>query len=413
MLLREENELLTRVGPGTPTGALFRRYWLPACLSEEIPTPDSPPVRVRLLGEDLVAFRDRDGRVGLLGEHCSHRRASLFYGRVEEGGLTCIYHGWKYDTDGRILETPAEPAHSMIKHHVRHTAYPCHEANGIVFAYMGPRERMPLFPAYEWLTVPEDHVHVNKMINECNYLQAIEGDCDSAHRDYLHRRGAGLVLDEDGAPTFELETTSWGVTAQAIRRVGEDCKYVRTNIFIAPCLGCVPVGRVVNGVLDGLTAVYQVPADDVMTTRYHVGMRRSGPMPQENQERWGRGEVGPDFRKLAHRRNDYLIDREKQRTSVYCGIDFGNNTQDACVTETMGAVCDRTQEHLGVADTHIIALRQFLLGAVRGFEQGQDPPGLVFEPAQNDFSDVYCVNVTVPADRPVSQLTRDGSPVSA
>src|SRR5258708_431694 len=164
MLSREENDLITRVGPGTPMGELMRRYWIPALLSEEISEPECPPLRVRLLGEDLVAFRDSMGRVGLLAEHCSHRGTSLYYGRNEECGLRCIYHGWKYDVEGRVLETPAEPAGSTLKDKVRHTAYPCREAAGVVFTYMGPKERIPLLPNYEWTTHPQDHLYVTKSV---------------------------------------------------------------------------------------------------------------------------------------------------------------------------------------------------------------------------------------------------------
>src|SRR5712692_9034750 len=167
MLSVEDNELVCRVGPGTLMGELFRSYWLPAIRSVDLPEPDCPPVRTKLLGEDLVAFRDTNGRVGLLAEKCSHRRASLFYGRNEEYGLRCIYHGWKYDVDGNILDTPAEPAESMIKHHVKHQAYPCREVNGIIWTYMGPKEKMPLLPALPWITLPADHVLAQrKMINE-------------------------------------------------------------------------------------------------------------------------------------------------------------------------------------------------------------------------------------------------------
>src|SRR5256886_14961309 len=159
MLPREENDLLTQVGPGKPMGELMRRYWIPALLSSEIAERDGAPVRVRLLGEDLVAFRDSQGRVGLLDEHCSHRGTSLFFGRNEECGLRCIYHGWKYDIHGNILDTPAEPANSMIKHHVKHTAYPCIEKNGVIMTYMGPKEKQPLLPNYEWFTLPADQVN--------------------------------------------------------------------------------------------------------------------------------------------------------------------------------------------------------------------------------------------------------------
>jgi len=181
MLPAEDNELLTRTGPGTPMGGLFRRYWIPAVLSEEIPVADCPPVQVRLLGEELVAFRDSQGRVGLLDEHCSHRGTSLFYGRNEECGLRCIYHGWKYDVEGNVLETPAEPPGSDFRKKIRHKAYPCKEVAGIVFAFMGPKEQMPLFPNYEWTVMPQDHVYVSKVFLDCNYLQGLEGDCDSSH----------------------------------------------------------------------------------------------------------------------------------------------------------------------------------------------------------------------------------------
>src|ERR687891_366578 len=164
MFSQEENELLTRVGSGTPMGMLMRHYWIPALLSEEIPLPDCPPVRVRLLGEDLVALRDSDGRIGLLDEHCSHRGTSLFYGRNEECGLRCIYHGWKYDVDGNVLDTPAEPGESDFRKKLRHTAYPTQEAGGVIYAYLGPRDKTSLFPDYEWAQVPLNQTYVTKCL---------------------------------------------------------------------------------------------------------------------------------------------------------------------------------------------------------------------------------------------------------
>jgi len=195
MLSKQDNELITRSGQGTPLGNLMRRYWVPALLSEEIPAPDAPPVQVRILGEELVAFRDSNGRIGLLDEHCSHRGTSLFYGRVEECGLRCIYHGWKYDVDGTVLETPAEPAGSKFHQRVQHPAYPTHEVNGIVFAYLGPRESMPLFPEFEWSQVAKEQTYVTKALQECNYLQGLEGECDSSHLSFLHR-----TFSVDGDP---------------------------------------------------------------------------------------------------------------------------------------------------------------------------------------------------------------------
>src|SRR5262247_175251 len=184
MLSKEDNELLTRINPGTPMGNLIRRYWVPALLSEEIHKPDCPPVRVRMLGEELVAFRDSQGRIGVLGERCAHRGTSLFYGRNEECGLRCIYHGWKYDVEGNVLDTPAEPAGSRFKEKLHHPAYPCREAAGIVFTYMGPREKMPLFPNYEFLTAAPGSMRATKSLQDCNYLQGVEGECDSTHLQY-------------------------------------------------------------------------------------------------------------------------------------------------------------------------------------------------------------------------------------
>src|ERR687886_715559 len=186
MLSREENERITRVGPGTPMGNLMRRYWMPACLAEELPEPDCPPVRVRLLGEDLVAFRDTQDRIGVLDEYCPHRLASLFLGRNEQCGLRCVYHGWKFDVDGRCVDMPNEPPESNFKDRVRATAYPCRERGGVVWVYMGPPERMGEQPDLEWSLVPADQRFLSKRLQQSNYLQAIEGGIDSSHISFLH-----------------------------------------------------------------------------------------------------------------------------------------------------------------------------------------------------------------------------------
>ena len=399
MLSREENELLTRTSPGTPMGELIRRYWIPALLSAEIPAADCPPVRVRLLGEHLVAFRDSQGRIGLIDEFCSHRGTSLFYGRNEECGLRCIYHGWKYDVEGNVLETPAEPGESQLKHKIRHKAYPCHEAAGVIFAYLGPKDKIPLFPKFPWLTVPSENVIITKFFLECNYLQALEGDCDTSHTVFLHRgnRGGGVGAPrEDPAPVFEVEDTWCGLRAAAIRRVGSDQQNVRVSTFAMPVIGSVPIGKTINGILDGFLAVYQVPANDHTTWRYNFRFKRSEPMTEEEHYS-DKSQVDSDFKLFANRQNQYLLDRKKQKTFNYSGID-GFATQDACVTESMGAICDRTQEHLGASDTYVIALRRFFLKAVRDFTQGIEPPGLVFDPAKNDFSAANCTSITAPLD---------------
>src|SRR5688572_24987439 len=262
MLSREDNALLTRVERGTPMGTTLRRYWIPALLARELPEPDCAPVRVRLLGEDLIAFRDTQGRIGLLDEYCPHRRASLFFGRNEECGLRCIYHGWKYDVDGRILETPVEPEQSMIRHHVRQTAYPCREINGVVYTYMGPPAKMPPLPDLPCIALPAEQVCIgSKMLNDCNWLQALEGDCDSTHSAYLHRRddgGINIARSRLNRPETDVEVTAWGVRNATIYPYDETTSHVRTNIFVVPCVGNVPVGLTVEGSMDLIHTIWQV-----------------------------------------------------------------------------------------------------------------------------------------------------------
>jgi phthalate 4,5-dioxygenase len=391
MLSKEENELLTRVHPGSRTGNLFRRYWIPALLAEEIPEPDGAPARVRLLGEDLVAFRDTSGKIGLLDEHCAHRGTSLFYGRNEECGLRCIYHGWKFDIDGNVLDTPAEPPDSTLKNKVHHTAYPCVEAGGMVFTYMGPKDQIPVFPSYAWLGVPENQIYIAKSRLECNYLQALDGDCDSSHLNFLHRMfkpdERRSFLAHDGAPEFEIDEMDFGFRVAAIRKTAPDRNYVRISHFVMPFIGCVPVGREIDGKLDGFKAVYQVPADDETTWRYDFFFKWSRPMTKEDSSK--RDFVGPGYRKIRNLANNYLQDREMQRKTNFSGIEEFLN-QDACVTESMGPIMDRTKEHVGVSDSYVIQVRRFLLKAVKDVEGGKAPPGVVYDAAKADFSAIRC-----------------------
>src|SRR5579884_897767 len=238
MLTAEQNALITQTGPGTPGGKLFRCYWQPVALSEELP-PDGAPIPVRVLGEDLVLFRGEDGLPGLLGLRCSHRGTDLSYGRVEDGGLRCLYHGWLYDARGRCLDQPGEPAGSTFCQRIRHTAYPCREMGGMILAYLGPGEP-PLVPAYPFLHVPEGHVSVTKIFQECNYLQANEGNQDPVHLSFLHRINMDAVdynlLQVDTQPRVEIEETSWGIRIYAIRDMGEGRHYVRLTNPVFPNL---------------------------------------------------------------------------------------------------------------------------------------------------------------------------------
>ena len=349
-------------------GKLMRRYWMPALLSEEIPAPDAPPVQVRLMGEELVAFRDSNGRVGLLEEHCLHRGTSLFYGRNEECGLRCAYHGWKYDVDGTVLDTPAEPASSSFKGKLHQAAYPCLEVGGMVWAYLGPPARQPSFPRYSFMDLPPDHCYVTKSLLECNYLQGLEGECDSAHLSFLHRDFAREGRDlyaADSAPEYEIEETDFGLRMVAIRQAPEGQHYVRVSSFVLPITCWIHA-------LTKEVHIY-VPVDDFHAWRYDFGFLIDRPATPADSFRTP--EIGPDYRRLRTQANHYLQDRERQRTRDFTGIENFLN-HDAMATETMGALYDRSREHLGISDQAVIAVRRQLLEAAQSLARGEEAPGI-------------------------------------
>jgi phenylpropionate dioxygenase-like ring-hydroxylating dioxygenase large terminal subunit len=397
VLSKQENELITRAGAGTPLGDLMRRYWIPTLLSEEVPAPDAPPAQVRVLGEDLVAFRDSLGRIGLLDEHCSHRGTSLFYGRNEECGLRCIYHGWKYDVEGNVLDTPAEPAGSQFRAKLKHPAYPTHEANGIVFAYLGPPEYRPLFPDYEWASISSDHTYVTKCLQDCSYLQGLEGECDSSHLSFLHRtfstEGDQGLYQRDSAPEYELEETDFGVRLIALRNGGEGKTYVRVSSYLPPVGVAVPVGsRDGQGKLDGYEVHFYTPADDTHSWRFDFGFRRSRAVTERDVHR--RLVIGPDYRRIPNVSNRYLQDRDKQRNVNFTGMD-DFLTHDSCATESMGPLFDRSREHLGASDKGVIGVRRYLLDAVRAVQRGENPPSIVTDPADNNFRHADCISEVI------------------
>ena len=389
MLTFAENETLARVGPSTAMGAVMRRYWMPTLLSWELPEPDCPPIRVRLLGEDLVAFRDTNGDVGVLDNYCPHRRASLFFGRNEESGLRCVYHGWKFDVNGDCVDMPSEPAESNFKDKVRITAYPTAEFGGIVWTYMGPRDLQPPVPAMEWTQVPAEHRGLTKVVQRCNWMQGLEGGIDTVHTNFLHRRFAGsgtAVMDRARqnslAAHVEVAPTDYGYTYAGIRHVSEDeGKYVRSYHFIAPFYQLRP-GQLTNRQGRASGHIW-VPIDDENTMVWNFTYRFDGePLTERERLLAGSGnQLGVDidveagFRSRASAENDYLIDREVQRTETFSGIP-GTNTQDRAVQDTMGPICDRTREHLGTTDRAIIMARKILLNAARVVEDGGTPPGL-------------------------------------
>ncbi|MCI0548319.1 MAG: Rieske 2Fe-2S domain-containing protein [Candidatus Rokubacteria bacterium] len=389
MLSREDNALLTRVDRGTPMGDTLRRFWIPALLAWELAEPDGPPVRVRLLGEDLVAFRDTRGRIGLLDEYCPHRRASLFFGRNEECGLRCVYHGWKYDVDGRCLDMMNEPDAHAFKDKIFAVAYPTLELGGVVWAYLGPPEHRPPAPAFPWTGIPATHRQVSKVIQETSWLQGVEGGIDTSHAPILHRllttetTRPGFKPDNPfvrgQAPTLALDLTDYGYRYAGIRPLDEATVHVRTYHFILPFHQIRP-SRSEGGV--PLVAGHSwVPMDDENTMVFNWEYSTTAaPLTEEDrlERRLGNGPVDVDqttFRSRRNRRNNYLLDRHVQKTESFTGID-GINTQDRAIQESMGPIVDRSREHLGPADRAVIQARRLLLEAVRTVGEGGTPRGI-------------------------------------
>jgi len=392
MLSVEQNELIARVGPGTAMGDTLRRYWMPAVLSGELPEPDGAPVRVRLLGETLVAFRDTTGHVGLVDEYCPHRGASLWLARNEECGLRCVYHGWKFDVSGTCVDQMNEP--ESFAHKIALTAYPTVELGDVVWAYLGPKELMPPPPSFEWVRVPPTHRHVSKVWQECNWVQALEGGIDTSHAPILHRAltpgGPGVdptsAFVRGKAPTLEVDTTDYGYRYVGIRELGGDQTYARGYHYVMPFHQIRPQVVPNRGLSDGphvpcVAGHMWVPMDDENTMVWNW-MLSVGEAPLSEEHRLERGiGNGPDFvdaangfRSRAGRRNNWGIDRLRQKTVNFSGIE-GINQQDRAVQESMGYVVDRSKEHLGPADRAIIVMRQLLLQAERTVREGGDPPG--------------------------------------
>ncbi|MGH2366316.1 MAG: Rieske 2Fe-2S domain-containing protein [Chloroflexota bacterium] len=393
MLSHEDNELLTRVGPGTPMGQLMRRYWTPALLSAELPNPDSDPVRVRLLGEDLIAFRDTNGTVGLLANACPHRGASLFFGRNEECGLRCVYHGWKYDVTGACVDMPNEPAESNFKHKITATAYPTHESGGIVWAYLGPREHQPPFRDFGTESLPRDQWRASKQLSYCNYAQAMEGNLDTAHISFLHRNLRDFTAPADDAdrpgypsaaistltrsvdrePRIELESTSYGFRYVGIRTTPNGYRHVRMSVFV------MPIATFVSAIPLGSQCLMMVPIDDEHCWRLGFATHPTTGLSAASQftrpVAAASGGVPGIIVRTALPENDYRIDRQAQRSESYTGIQ-GIGSQDLAVTESMGAIYNRSQEHLGTTDAAIIRMRQQLIRAATDLQRGIEPPGL-------------------------------------
>lgn len=371
MLTREENDLLTQTGPGTPMGELMRRSWFPALLSNELPEPDGEPKQIKLLGERLVAFRDSEGKIGLMAEGCPHRGASLAYGRNEGCGLRCLYHGWKVDVTGRLMETPTEGPASTLKDRLRHVAYATHEVAGVVFAYMGPPEHQPPFAEWEWTRASEDQLEIGKVFEDCNYAQGLEGSIDSAHSDYLHSSELG-DRPKDHAPRLDAQDTAYGFRYSAVRRPDQGAdrlKYVRVTVFAAPYYVIIPPQR--RGGEDVVTHQAWVPIDDDHNYFWSIRCNRLGPIRGGHQSSF---QLDEHLHPKRNRANKHLQDRAAMKAGNWSGID-GVNSQDFAIVESMGPVYDRTREHLGLTDVAIIRFRRRMLDAARSFQAGGPPLG--------------------------------------
>ena len=406
----EHNELLVRTGPGTPMGDLFRRYWLPALLATELPEPDCPPVRLKLLGERMVAFRDTQGRLGLIDEFCAHRGVSLYFGRNEESGIRCPYHGWKYNVNGQCVDVPSEPAESGFCQKIKLKAYPMMERGGVIWVYMGPADQQPPAPEWEFATVPAERSYTSKRFQECNYLQAMEGGIDSSHVSFLH--SGALNTDPlfkgskgnqynlgDKKPVFEVVESEGGLYIGA-RRNAEDGKYYwRITPWVMPCFTMVPPRG--DHPMHGH---FWVPIDDdncwAWSFDYHP-VRALTDYERQAMEA-GKGVhvvVDKDFRPLQNKDNDYLIDRAAQKAGhTFSGVE-GIGMQDASLQESMGPIQDRTKENLVSTDNGIIMARHRLMKAAKELAaKGTLPPG-----RETAHMKVRSVALVLPAGTPFKE----------
>jgi len=384
MLTAEENDLLCRVEGDAPMGQLMRRHWIPACLSEEVAEPDGAPVKVRLLGEDLVVFRDSDGRLGVLDEYCPHRRVSLAYGRNEECGLRCLYHGWKMDVEGNVLEMASEPAQSGFVEKVKTKAYPAREAGGFVWTFMGPANEMPEFEPPAFAPTPQTRVSIVKIHVACNWAQVLEGQIDSAHSSSLHSSDMKpakvdaakatethwLRPSTDKAPRLQVERTSYGFHYAAIRRPivnAQTHDYIRKTVYIAPFTALIPPNNEYN------VATVLSPTDDTHTAFHFIAWSESGGIGQEAWRKFNVAEPGIDldagFNNLRTRANNYRQDREAMKDGDFTGI-RGIPNQDIAMWETMGPIADRTREKLGASDLAVVEFRRIMIEAARAMAHG-------------------------------------------
>ncbi|MEZ5707683.1 MAG: Rieske 2Fe-2S domain-containing protein [Burkholderiaceae bacterium] len=406
------NERITRVGPGTPAGHLLRQYWQPVALLDEFdPTLDAnmatrPVKAVRLLGQNFVLFRDAQGQFGLLDRDCPHRGADLAYGRAEGDGLRCPFHGWKFDTSGQCVETPAEPAGSQLCTRIRQRSYPLIEKAGAIFAWLGPEDQTPPpFPALDCFTAPASHSFAFKGLWHCNWLQAFEVGIDPAHASYLHRffndaplegsygkqfRGASAgdvdgeqwpmtrVMREFGQPDISFTSEPYGFQLTALRKMNEALAHVRVTNAVFPQTFVIPLSETMT-----ITQMH-VPVDDTHNYWYAFFTSFAGPVDKNTMRRQRLDAVTlPDYLPKSGEHNRWGFDAEEQQSRTYLGMGEDDiNVHDQWACESMGPIQDRTREHLGTTDKVIMANRRLLLQAIDAVANGGQAPGIA-DPGQH------------------------------
>ena len=415
MLRKEQNDLLTQTGPGTPMGDMFRRYWIPAMLAEEVAEPGGAPVRIKLLGERLLAFRDSEGKLGLIDEFCAHRGVSLWFGRNEDCGLRCPYHGWKYDVTGQCTEVPSEPESSGFRQKIKLTSYPLVELGHILWTYMGPPDLQPPLPEWEFITVRPAQTFSTKRIQESNWLQAMEGGIDSAHVSFLHRgalnsdplfkgaRGNQYNLN-DSAPVFEVVEHGSGLYIGARRNAEDGHYYWRITPWVMPCFTMVPPrgDHPIHG-------HFWIPIDDESCWAWSFDYHPVRDLTEHEVQAMRDGHgihvtyVPGTYRPAANKDNDYLMDRAAQKAGItYSGVS-GIAMQDASLQESMGPIVDRTRENLTSTDNGIIMARFRLMKAARALrDKGVVPPGTL--PAEQQ---VRSAAVVLPPDQAFKDAARE------
>jgi phthalate 4,5-dioxygenase oxygenase subunit len=415
VLKQEVNELLTLTGPGTPMGELFRQYWIPALMADELPEDGCSPVRVKLLSERMIAFRDSDGRYGLMDEFCAHRGASLWFGNNEQGGLRCAYHGWKYDVTGQCVEVPSEPENSAFCRKVKLTSYPLVKVGDILWTYMGAPEKQPPLPEYEFVRVAPDQTYTSKRWQESNWLQALEGGIDSSHVSWLH--SAGLRTDplfkgskgneynlNDMRPFFEVVEADGGLFVGVRRNAEVGHYYWRITPWVMPAFTIVPprADHPVHG-------HFWVPIDDENCWVFTFDYQPVRPLTADELAAMKAGHgvhneyVPGTFRPLQNKDNDYMMDRDAQRRGeTFSGVK-GIAMQDASLQESMGPIVDRSKERLVSADSGIIKARRKLVQAALDLrDEGITPPGV--DPAHQR---VRSAAVVLPVEESFLESCRD------